>query len=75
MAAAAGMRPRRLVLAVTETALADGSEVIATLARLRVPGVRIPGLPGRDRRASADHAIGDVGGQARRADPDLLEPE
>jgi diguanylate cyclase (GGDEF)-like protein len=36
-----GLRPGQLVLEVTENALADESEVIGTLARLRSTGVRI----------------------------------
>jgi diguanylate cyclase (GGDEF)-like protein len=39
--AEAGMRPGQLVLEVTETALADESEVIGALTRLRATGVRI----------------------------------
>ncbi|MGX6608415.1 putative bifunctional diguanylate cyclase/phosphodiesterase [Micromonosporaceae bacterium Da 78-11] len=36
-----GLPPRQLVLEVTETALADESEVIGTLERLRATGIRI----------------------------------
>jgi diguanylate cyclase (GGDEF)-like protein len=36
-----GLRPQQLVLEVTENALADESEVIGTLRRLRAMGVRI----------------------------------
>ena len=39
--AEAGLRPRQLVLEVTENALADESEMIGTLAQLRATGVRI----------------------------------
>ncbi|MFF5289780.1 putative bifunctional diguanylate cyclase/phosphodiesterase [Paractinoplanes globisporus] len=37
----AGLHPRRLVLEVTENVLADESEVIGTLTRLRATGVRV----------------------------------
>jgi diguanylate cyclase len=36
-----GLRPQQLVLEVTENALADESEVIGTLVRLRATGVRV----------------------------------
>ena len=36
-----GLHPRQLVLEVTENALADESEVIGTLGRLRATGIRI----------------------------------
>ncbi|WP_433364262.1 putative bifunctional diguanylate cyclase/phosphodiesterase [Actinoplanes sp. CA-142083] len=39
--AEAGLQPRQLVLEVTENVLADESEVIGTLTRLRATGVRV----------------------------------